>query len=210
MNLDDLSWLWHARYGHLNFRALHNLGKKGIVEGLPIVDQVEQVCDGCTLGKQHRKPFLQQSAFRASQGLELVHADLCGKNSRPIPSGKQYFLLVVDDHSRYMWVELLRTKDEAFAYFKKIKQQAELEHGKKLKGFRTDRGGEFNSTQFTLFCNETGIKHFTTTPYTPQQNGVVECRNQTIVEMARCQLKSKGMPCKFWGEAVVTAVYILN
>jgi len=109
-----------------------------------------------------------------------------------------------------MWVELLRTKDEAFTYFKKIKQQAELEHGKKLKSFRTDRGGEFNSTQFTLFCNETGIKHFTTTPYTPQQNGVVERRNQTIVEMARCLLKSKGVPCKFWGEAVVTAVYILN
>jgi hypothetical protein len=57
MNLDDQSWLWHARYGHLNFRALHNLGKQGMVEGLPIVDQVEQVCDSCTLGKQHRKPF---------------------------------------------------------------------------------------------------------------------------------------------------------
>ena len=63
---------------------------------------------------------------------------------------------------------------------------------------------------FTIFCNETGIKHYTTTPYTPQQNGVVERRNQTVVEMARCMLKSKQMPSRFWGEAVVTAVYVLN
>jgi hypothetical protein len=177
---------------------------------MPVVDRVEQVCDGCTLGKQHRKPFPQQSSFRASQGLEPVHADLCGKISPPTPGGKQYFLLVVDDHSRYMWVELLKNKDEALASFKKIKLQAKLEHGRKLKALRTDRGGEFNSNLFTVFCNETGIKHYTTTPYSPQQNGVVERRNQTVVEMARCLLKSKGMPSRFWGEVVVTAIFILN
>jgi len=210
MNLEDQNWLWHARFGHLNFRALRDLARKEMVEGMPIVDQVEQVCDGCTLGKQHRKPFPQQSQFRANQGLELVHADLCGKISPPTPGGRQYFLLVVDDHSRYMWVELLKTKDEALGYFKKIKQQAELEKGMKLKLLRTDRGGEFNSHLFTVFCSETGIKHYTTTPYSPRQNGVVERRNQTVVEMARCLLKSKGMPPKFWGEAVVTAVFILN
>lgn len=103
-----------------------------------------------------------------------------------------------------MWVEVLRTNDEALSYFNKIKQQAELEHGKKLKALRTDRGGEFNSNLFTVFCNETGIKHYTTTPYSPQQNGVVERHNQTVVEMARCMLKTKKMPPKFWGEAIVT------
>jgi hypothetical protein len=102
MNLEDQAWVWHARFGHLNFRALHDLGSKGLVDGMPVVDRVEQVCDGCTLGKQHRKPFPQQSSFRASQGLELVHADVCGKISPPTPGGKQYFLLVVDDCSRYM------------------------------------------------------------------------------------------------------------
>ena len=197
MNLEDKNWLWHARFGHLNFRALRDLASKGMVEGMPTVDRVEQVCDGCTFGKQHRIPFPHQSSFRASQGLELVHADLCGKISPPTPGGKEYFLLVVDDHSRYMWVELLKTKDEALSHFKKIKQQAELEHGRKLKALRTDRGGELNSNLFTVFCNETGIKHYTTTPYSPQQNGVVERRNQIVVEMARCLLKSKGMPPRF-------------
>jgi transposase InsO family protein len=96
-----------------------------------------------------------------------------------------------------MWLELLATKDQALYYFKKIKASAETELGEKLRAIRTDRGGEFNSQLVTIFCNETGIKHYTTTPYTPQQNGVVERRNQTVVEMARCMLKSKGVPPKF-------------
>jgi hypothetical protein len=109
-----------------------------------------------------------------------------------------------------MWIELLKTKDQALECFKKIKARAEVESGNRLKGLRTDRGGEFTSNLFTVFCNEGGIKHFTTTPYTPQQNGVVERRNQTVVEMARCMLKSMKVPAEFWGEAVSTAVYILN
>jgi transposase InsO family protein len=109
-----------------------------------------------------------------------------------------------------MWVELLKSKDQALEYFKKVKNRAEVETESKLKALRTDRGGEFTSQLFTVFCNEQGIKHYTTTPYTPQHNGVVERRNQTVVEMARCLLKSMNVPAKLWGEAVSTAVYILN
>lgn len=94
--------------------------------------------------------------------------------------------------------------------FQKIKALAETKQGFKLWAFRSDREGEFNSLEFTEYCNEHGVKHFTTTPYTPQQNGVVERRNRTIVEMARCMLKSKGVLGDFWGEAVATAVYLLN
>ena len=76
--LDDAAWLWHSRFGHLNFKALRNLGVKGMVEGMPVVDRLEQVCDACTLGKQHRAPFPKTSLYRAKRGLELFHADLCG------------------------------------------------------------------------------------------------------------------------------------
>ena len=109
-----------------------------------------------------------------------------------------------------MWIELLEKKSEALMCFKKVKVAAELESGRRLKALRTDRGGEFNSGAFVVFCNEFGIRHNTTTPFTPQQNGVVERRNQTVVEMARCLLKSMKVPSKFWGEAIKTAVYILN
>jgi transposase InsO family protein len=193
----EKSWQWHARYGHLNFRALNDLGSKNMVEGIPSIKKVEQVCDGCVLGKQHRKPFPRVSSFRAQTGLELVHADLCGKITPRTIGGAFYFLLVVDDHSRYMWVEMISTKGQALEYFKKVKKRAEVESGKKLKALWTDRGGEFTSNLFSVFCNEFGIKHYTTTPYSPQQNGVVERRNQTVVEMARCLLKSMSVPSSF-------------
>ena len=204
------AWRWHARFGHLNFRALRELGRMNMVDGMPMVDRVEQVCDGCTLGKQHRSPFPQVSNYRAERGLELIHADLYGQVTPQTFGGCSYFLLVVDDYSRYMWVEMLKTKDQALTHLKKIKERAEVDRGVRLKAVRTDRGGEFNSTIFTVFCNQAGIKHYTTTPYSPQQNGVVERRNQTVVEMARCMLKSMKVPPEFWGEAVATAVYVLN
>lgn len=90
------------------------------------------------------------------------------------------------------------------------KAKAELEAECKVKGFRTDRGGEFTSTEFETYCSELGINRFLTAPYTSQQNGVTERRNQTIVGMARSLLKSKKVPGRFWGEAVNTAVYLLN
>jgi transposase InsO family protein len=208
--MDDVAWLWHARYGHVNFRALRELGTWEMVEGMPVVKAIEQVCDGCALGKQHRMTFLRTLAYRASNFLELVHADLCGHVTQPTAGGKLYFLLIADDYSHYMWLELMAMKGEALRHFKRFKAAAELELGCKLKAFRSCRVGEFNSGTYMEFCQEYGIKHNTTTAYTPQQNGVVERRNQMVVEMARCFLKSMGVPARFWGEAVKTAVYLLN
>ena len=171
---------------------MYELGAKGMVHGMPKVEHIEQVGDGCTLSKQHRTRFPHTTSYRAKEHLELTHGDLCGPISPTTPGGNSYFLLVVDDCSRYMWLEVLRSKDEALKFFKKICALAENEHGLKLRVFRSDRGGEFNSGQFRDFCNEQGIKRHTTAPYSPQQNGVVERSNQTVVEMARCMLKSMG------------------
>lgn len=207
---DDEAWRWHERFGHLNFRSLHDMSLKHMVEGMPLVNHVEQFCQGCSLGKHHRAPFPRASAFRAERGFELVHGDLCGPITPTTTTGKRYFLLIVDDYSRYMWVEMLRSKDEAFKCFKKIKAAVENELDVKLKAFRIDREGEFNSDEFTSYCVELGIRRDTTAPYTPQQNGVVERRNRTVVEMARSMLKSKGVPAHFWAEAIKTAVHVLN
>jgi IS30 family transposase len=183
---------------------------KGMVDGLPLMNRVEEVCDGCALGKHQRHSFPQVASYRANKALDLVHTDLCGQIRPKIAGGKSYFLLVVDDYSRYMWLELLTSKDDAYKCFRKIKALAETESGVRLKAFRSDRGGEFNSLEFKEYYDEQGVKHFTMAPYTPQQNGVVERRNRTVVEMARCLLKSKGLPTEFWGEAVSIAVYLLN
>ena len=88
---DDAAWRWHARFGHLNFRALRDLSCKGMVVGMPTVNRIEQVCDGCVHGKQHRIPFPQVSSFRADKVLQLVHADLCGHITPKTPGGDHIF-----------------------------------------------------------------------------------------------------------------------
>jgi hypothetical protein len=110
---DDDAWQWHERFMHLHFEALKRLGAKGMVWGLPSLDHVEQFCDVCVLMKQRRLPFHQQSSFRAKERLELVHGDLCGLVTLATPRGWRYFLLLVDDLSRYMWIVVLGSKGEA-------------------------------------------------------------------------------------------------
>jgi hypothetical protein len=120
-------------------------------------------------------------------------------------------MLVVDDMSRYMWAVLLANKSDAEDAFRKLCAGVENEAGRKIKAFRTDRGGgEFTSNSFLEFCSERGIKRHLTAPYSPQQNGVVERRNQSVLAMARSMMKAKAVPARLWGEAVMTAVFLLN
>ncbi|WVZ61704.1 hypothetical protein U9M48_011534 [Paspalum notatum var. saurae] len=155
-----------------------------------------------------RPVCLAAHAWPASIG--LLHGDLCGPITPATLSGNRYFLLLINDYSRFMWAALLGSKDLAQDAIKRIQAAAERKSGRKLLALCTDRGGEFTSTQFTEYCAELGVGRQLTAPYTPQQNGVVERRNQTLVGMVRCMLKAKGLPGMFWGEAITTAVYILN
>jgi hypothetical protein len=118
--------------------------------------------------------------------------------------------LLVDDHSRYMWVLVLGSKGEVADAIMRTQAAAEAECGCKLRVLRTDNGGESTTAEFVSYCADQGIQRHYSTPYNPQQNGVVERRNQTVVGMARALLKQRGMPAMFWGEVVVTVVYILN
>lgn len=170
----------------------------------------ERVCDACMLGKHSRDPFPMQTMHRAIKPLELVYTDLCGPISPPTLGGNRYFMLLVDDNTRYTWIYTLKTKDEALEVFKKFKQDVELETSLKVKSLRSDRGGEFLNRLFTSYCNETGIKRYFTAPYSPQQNGVVERRNRTVLNTARSMLKEMSVPQNLWGEAVRHAVYLMN
>ncbi|KAI3522492.1 hypothetical protein L1887_00319 [Cichorium endivia] len=206
----DPSWLWHKRLGHVNFTSLKLMSEKGLIEGIPKMVIPSKPCEGCLIGKQTRHPFPSSTSFRAKKRLELVHGDLCGPVTPPTPAGNRYFMLLVDDFSRVMWVYLLKSKDEALQTFKNFRTKVEVETGEKLKIFRTDRGGEFLSNQFTMYCQETGLDRHYTSPYSPQQNGVVERRNRSVLEMVRSCLKSMSVPDVLWGEAVNHAVYVLN
>ncbi|KAI5313515.1 hypothetical protein L3X38_042691 [Prunus dulcis] len=201
---------WHKRLGHLNERSLKLLENQGMVHGLPHLEQVSVVCEGCMLGKQHRDSFPLESTWRASHPLELVHTDICGPMKTDSISGNKYFLLFTDDCTRMSWVYFIRNKSSALECFRKFKAMTELQSGYKIKGLRSDRGGEFLSSEFNSFCAEVGIQRQLTVAYSPQQNGVAERKNRTIVEMAKSMLHEKSIPYEFWAEAVNTAVYLLN
>jgi hypothetical protein len=205
----DDSKLWHLRYGHLNMKGLKLLSVKGMVFGLPKIGFLD-LCEGCIYGKQTRHSFPIGKAWRASKCLELIHADLCGPMQTKSLGGSRYFLLFTDDYSRMSWLYFLDNKSETFEQFQKFKALVENQSGCHIKVLRTDRGGEFTSSEFNLFCEENGIRRELTTPHTPEQNGVAERKNRTIVEMARSMLQARGLSNQFWAEAVATSVYLLN
>ncbi|XP_073359638.1 uncharacterized protein [Aegilops tauschii subsp. strangulata] len=154
---DDEAWQWHERFGHLHFEALKRLSAKAMVRGLPCLDHVEQFCDICVLTKQRRLPFPQQASFRAKEKLELMPGDLCGPMTPATPGGRRYFLLLVDDLSRYMWAMILGSKGEAADAIRRAEVGVEAESGRKLRVLRTDNGGEFTAAEFASYCADEGI-----------------------------------------------------
>jgi hypothetical protein len=140
--------------------------------------------------------------YRAQEQLELIHGDLCGPVTPTTPGGQRYFLLLVDDTSRFMWAVLLLTKGAAVDAIKQVQAAVEKESSHKLWVLRIDNGGEFTAAEFSAYCANEGIqRHFSL--YSPQQNGDVEHRNQTVVVTARALLKQRGMLTKYWAEAVI-------
>lgn len=208
--IDETSWLWHARLGHLNFEAMKLMSMKDMVVGMPRIDHETKLCESCLVGKQTRLPFPRSTSYRATSPLELVHGDLCGPITPSTLAGNTYIFVLIDDYSRYTWTFLLKSKDEAFGVFKRFKIMVEGEVGMKIRTFRTDRGGEFNSLNFNKFCEQEGIKRNLTAPYTPQQNGVVERKNRTLLDMTRSMLKAMCVPNFLWGEAIRHATFIDN
>ncbi|KAK2442749.1 putative mitochondrial protein [Trifolium repens] len=207
---EDATYLWHCRYGHLSQKGLQILEQKNMVRGLPKLQESSNVCSDCMIGKQHREPFPKVSTGRATKRLQLIHADVCGPIKPESNSNKRYFLTFIDDFSRKTWVYFLSEKSSVLEMFKKFKAMVEKETSDAICCLRTDRGGEFTSADFNTFCSLHGIKRQLTAAYTPQQNGVAERKNRTIMNMVRSMLSGKGIPKEFWPEAVNWSVYVQN
>ena len=201
---------WHERLGHINSETIRNMMLKELALGLPKGFIEKKVCGSCLLGKHARQTFPKATSYRATKVLELLHGDLCGPTTPMTHGGNRYIFVVVDDHTRYMWSMLLKQKSDAFCKFKRLRSLVESETGEKIQTFRTDRGGEFVNHDFDSYCDGAGIRRHLTAPYTPQQNGVVERRNRTLMEMARSLLKHMSMPNYLWGEAIRHATYLIN
>ncbi|KAL2237106.1 UNVERIFIED_CONTAM: Retrovirus-related Pol polyprotein from transposon TNT 1-94 [Sesamum indicum] len=202
--------LWHKRLGHISMKGLDFLRKDGILN-----DKLDKLdfCDECVLGKHHKVHFPMSPSPNPSMStciLDYVHADVWGPSNVPTHGGNRYFLSVIDNYSRKVFVFLMKHKSEVFDKFEKWKNLVENQTDKKLKSLRTDNGLEFCNKQFSEMCDKYGIRRHKTNPYTPQQNGVAERMNRTLLDKVRCLLISSGLPKTFWGEAVLTAAHLIN
>ena len=167
------------------------------------------VCESCLKGKMTKRPF-NAKGRKAQDLLELIHSDVCGPMSIQARDGYEYFIAFTDDYSRFGYVYLMKQKSESFEKFKEFKAEVENQLGKCIKVIRSNRGGEYLLGDFKDYLTENGIISQLTAPGTPQQNGVTERRNRTLLHMVRSILSYSTLPISFWGYVLNTAMYLLN
>ncbi|GKC93381.1 retrovirus-related pol polyprotein from transposon TNT 1-94, partial [Tanacetum coccineum] len=205
------SWLWHRRLNHLNFGTINDLARKDLVRGLPRLKfEKDHLCSACQLGKSKKHTHKPKTENTNLEVLNTLHMDLCGPMRVQTINGKKYILVIVDDYSRFTWVKFLRSKDETPAVVIKFLTQIQVGLNKTVRFIRTDNGTEFVNKTLYDHYEKVGIFHQKTVPRTPQQNGVVERRNRTLVEAARTMLIFSKAPMFLWAEAVATACYTQN
>jgi hypothetical protein len=136
--------------------------------------------------------------------------DLFGPVAYLSIGGSKYGLVIVDDFSCFTWVFFLQDKSETQGTLKRFLRRAQNEFELKVKKIRSDNGSEFKNLQVEEYLEEEGVKHEFSAPYTPQQNGVVERKNRTLLDMARMMLGEFKTPERFWTEAVNTACHAIN
>ncbi|GJT67117.1 retrovirus-related pol polyprotein from transposon TNT 1-94 [Tanacetum coccineum] len=171
----------------------------------------DHLCSSCEVSKAKRSSFKSKTVPSSKGRLNLLHMDLCGPMRVDLRlNGKKYILVIVDDYSRYTWTLFLRSKDETPEVLKDFLTMIQRNLQAPVISVRTDRGTEFLNKTLNAFFKEEGIEHQTSTPRTPEQNGVVERRNRTLVEAARTMLSASKLPLFFWAEAIATACYTQN
>ncbi|UYV76700.1 hypothetical protein LAZ67_14001823 [Cordylochernes scorpioides] len=201
---------WHSRFGHLNLQDLKKLKMQNIVYGLPNFDVKNFTCEVCLKGKQTRLPFQKESFTRSREPLELVHTDICGPMRTKSLGGALYFSTFIDDFSGFIFTFIMKSRSEVFKGFRIFKNYAEKQTGKKLKCIRNDNAPEYLSREFKDYLEGEGIGRQLSVEYTPQQNGVAERANRTLVDMTRCFMIEGNLPETLWAELINTATYIRN
>ncbi|GKA04003.1 putative ribonuclease H-like domain-containing protein [Tanacetum coccineum] len=197
--------------GHINFKNINKLVKDNLVRGLPTKRfENDQTCVACLKGKQHRASCKSKVLNPITKPLFMLHMDLFGPTFVSSLMHKKYCLVVTDDYSRFTWVFFLTTKDETSEILKNFIKEIENLVDKKVKIIRSDNGTEFKNKVMDDFCREKGIKREYSVARTPQQNGVAERRNKTLIEAARTMLADSKLPTTFWAEVVSTACYVQN
>ncbi|GJS84245.1 retrovirus-related pol polyprotein from transposon TNT 1-94 [Tanacetum coccineum] len=197
---------------HLYFDYITLLFKeRSCRQGLPVVKYVkDQLCSSCEMSKAKRSSFKTKAVPSSKGRLNLLHMDLCGPMRVASINGKKYILVMLMLLKIHLEFLFIRSKDENTDSLKDFLTMIQRNLQAQVITVRTDRGTEFLNKTLHAYFKEEGIEHQTSTPRTPEQNGVVERRNRTLVEAARTMLSASKLPLSFWAEAVATACYTQN
>ncbi|KAJ9547122.1 hypothetical protein OSB04_019665 [Centaurea solstitialis] len=199
--------LWHKRLSHLNFRYIDKIVKHQLVSGIPMIKfEQEEMCPGCEKGKMKRVSHPPKPEQGSKSPLSLLHMDLCGPMKFQSLAGRKYILVIVDDFSRYTWTKFLKSKDETSSLIINFIKAVQVQLNLPVQTVRTDNGTEFKNIILKTFYNTLGITQTFSAARTPEQNGVVERRNRTLVEAARSMLAESQLPQYLWAEAC----FVLN
>jgi transposase InsO family protein len=181
-----------------------------LVVGLPKLNPACCYCPPCVCGKQHRQALPKAAVRVTSRPLQLVHSDLC----RPMPveslSKSRFFLTFIDDYSRHCWIYFLAAKGEAFSRFKHFKSTNKNLLQCQLGQLQSDRSGEYLSTEFTHYLDQHGHTRQLTAARTPEQNGVAERKNHTLIEAVRSMANENAVTAFLWEEFFRAATYLQN
>ncbi|KAH9783052.1 Integrase catalytic domain-containing protein [Citrus sinensis] len=203
----DTTKLWHVRLGHAGEKSLQTLMRHGLLKGTKTCKL--NFCEHCVVGKKTRVKF-GTANHDTREILEYVHSDVWGPTKTASIGESHYFVTFVDDFSRRVWVYTMRANDEVPEIFVKWKKLVETQTGRKIKVLRYDNGGEYTSDSFLQVCQNEGIKRHFTVRHIPQQNGVAERMNRTLLKKVRCMLSNAGLDKKFWAKVVSYASHLVN
>lgn len=203
--------LQHKQLGNLNHNYLNTMAKKESVIGICGTHGPAPPCVVCVKSKSRRLQF-SGTRPRATIFLQNVHVDFSGINRVTGLSNESYYILFTDDFSTFNFIYglSLKNKEHVIETFKNYIQVAERQTGRKLIQFTLDNGSEFVNSIMDELCKDSGIVFHLTAPYTPEQNGVSERGNQTVVNIARTLMIQSGVPLNFWYLACSTAVFLKN
>uniref|UniRef100_A0A2N9HIL7 Integrase catalytic domain-containing protein n=1 Tax=Fagus sylvatica TaxID=28930 RepID=A0A2N9HIL7_FAGSY len=197
--------MWHSRLGHPSNKVLSNV--------FPNLQSTSSVtskhCTHCLAGKMHQLPF-SVSNKNSTAPFALIHADLWGPAPITSSTGFRFYLVLVDDFTKFTWTFFLKHKSDTFQIFTQFQAMVNTQFSLPIKVLRTDCGGEFTSNAFNQFCANKGIIHQLSCPHTPQQNGVAERKHKHLIQCALAILSESKLPMSYWSHAVSTATHLIN
>ncbi|GLT46299.1 hypothetical protein SLA2020_200620 [Shorea laevis] len=200
--------IWHQRLGHPNSSTLKTLVSKKSIS-ISNWTKPSYLCTSCQMGKSCKLPFLRNNE-RAKSLFKKIHCDLWGPSPVQSINHFVYYVIFVDDYSRYTWFYPIHKKSDFFGVFLKFQKMISNQFNKTIKIFQCDGGGEFSSLAFVNHLAECGIKQQVSCPGTPEQNGVAERKHRHIVETGLTLLLHANMPSRYWVDSFSTAIFLIN